>query len=498
MSQRLRRLSNWRPLAAMETTTVQQIAPDERLGRPRHLLWIWFSMNVMPLTLVTGVVGPTVFHLSLVWSCIAIVVGNLIGGLFMALHAAQGPQLAIPQMVQTRSQFGSYGALLVVALVVVEGVGFAASIFVVGGQTLHALAPKVSVDVGVVILAVLATTLLLFGYELFHRFNRAIVALMMLGVVLGYVWIFAVKGLPTSHVAGLGFTGAGFLGMLSVSAVWQIAYAPYVSDYSRYMSPDHKASTSFWTTYGGSVTGSVVTMILGSVAGWASADPNSVGVIENLSGAVGPFLLVVLFIGAIDSAMVNCYTPMLSSVTIGQTLRHRWLPKAGSRAIICLTIVVVSSLLAILGQTGFLTNYTNFLNILLYALAPWTAINLVDFYLLRGGKYDIASILRGDGGVYGRVAWTGVTCYVIGFLIQIPFMNIYPIYGWSGYVSPVASALGGADISWLVGIGLTAPLYLFVERQRFTRPQHSSASVAPLQPVSWPAEVAPEDLFPSR
>ena len=50
-----------------------------------------------------------------------VVVGNTVGGVFMALHSAQGPQLGVPQMVQTRGQFGSYGSLLVIVLVIAVG-----------------------------------------------------------------------------------------------------------------------------------------------------------------------------------------------------------------------------------------------------------------------------------------------------------------------------------------------------------------------------------------
>jgi nucleobase:cation symporter-1, NCS1 family len=44
---------------------------------------------------------------------LAIVVGVLTGTLFMAFHSAQGPQLGLPQMIQSRPQFGYIGALLV-------------------------------------------------------------------------------------------------------------------------------------------------------------------------------------------------------------------------------------------------------------------------------------------------------------------------------------------------------------------------------------------------
>ena len=55
---------------------------------------------------------------------VAIVVGQAVGGVLMALHSAQGPQMGIPQMIQSRAQFGSWGALLVTVIAAVMYVGF--------------------------------------------------------------------------------------------------------------------------------------------------------------------------------------------------------------------------------------------------------------------------------------------------------------------------------------------------------------------------------------
>lgn len=47
---------------------------------------------------------------NLLWSLIAIIGGVLLGTFFMAFHSAQGPQLGLPQMIQSRPQFGYVGA----------------------------------------------------------------------------------------------------------------------------------------------------------------------------------------------------------------------------------------------------------------------------------------------------------------------------------------------------------------------------------------------------
>jgi NCS1 family nucleobase:cation symporter-1 len=93
-------------------------------------------------------------------------------------------------------------------------------------------------------------------------------------------------------------------------------------------------------------------------------------------------------------------------------------------------------------------------------LVPWTAINLVDYYLIHHGSYDVDSFVQADGGIYGRFQWVAIGCYVIGFIIEVPFMS------QELYTGPIAKMLGGADISWIVCLIVISPLYYFVSKGR--------------------------------
>ena len=103
----------------LELATIQPIPLDQRHGTYCDLFTVWFGSNLMLLTIVTGGLAVTVFALPFLWAVSALAVGNLVGAVFMALHAAQGPTLGVPQMVQTRGQFGSLGSLLVIGIVIV-------------------------------------------------------------------------------------------------------------------------------------------------------------------------------------------------------------------------------------------------------------------------------------------------------------------------------------------------------------------------------------------
>jgi NCS1 family nucleobase:cation symporter-1 len=155
---------------------------------------------------------------------------------------------------------------------------------------------------------------------------------------------------------------------------------------------------------------------------------------------------------------MNIYCGSLSALTIGQTLWPNWTPKARARAITATVLLVIALGLALIGKDSFLVKYTDFILLLLYVLVPWTAINLVDYYLVQHGSYDVASFMRADGGIYGRVNVAAVMCYVLGILVQVPFFSS-PMY--TGFA---ARAMHGADISWIVGLLVTSPVYYYAAR----------------------------------
>jgi nucleobase:cation symporter-1, NCS1 family len=446
--------------AVLEARTIQPIPPSGRHGTARDLFTIWFGCNLMLLTVVTGALAATVFDLPFRWAVVALCAGNLVGATFMALHAAQGPVLGVPQMVQTRGQFGSYGALLVVVLVIVMYVGFFVSNLVLSGEALAAARPGIHELPAIALLALISAAAAILGHDLIHAGARVLSWISGIVLVVVSGWIVFVHGLPPLFYTKGTLSTAGILGAVSVAALWQIAYAPYVSDYSRYLPAATGARTAFWATFWGCSLGSAAPMVLGALIGACNAGDDAVRGLVQLTGGLAPVALVAFTLAMLPANAMNLYCGALSTLTIGQTFAPRWSPRAAARAVAVIVLALAAVLLSVRGKDSFLVNYTNFILLLLYVLVPWTAINLVDYYLVRHGKYDVASFLRQDGGLYGRVNVAALVCYLFGILIQVPFMST-PLY-----TGPVAIALHGADVSWLVGLALTSPLYFFLARAR--------------------------------
>ncbi|WP_336697699.1 purine-cytosine permease family protein [Curtobacterium sp. USHLN213] len=463
-------------VAGVETRTVDHIPETERHGKFRNLFTIWFGSNIMMLTIATGVLATAVYGLPIWAAVVALAIGNVLGGVVMALHAAQGPQMGVPQMLQTRAQFGSYGSLLVVVIVVGMYVAFFASNAVLGGQALDGLLHLGSFW-STALIGAISVVGVVFGYRLLHALGTIMTVLAGLVLVAVFVYIGVGHTLPAGTMSSGTVTAAGFMSAVSVAALWQIAYAPYVSDYTRYLPKDTGVRPAFWATFLGCVLGSLITMALGALLGAGFPELDTATGLTHLAPGIGGLALFAFGVGISVTNAMNLYCGSLAVITIGQTVFSKWVPRAWTRSVVAGVLFVVALVIGAAGAGNFLVNLSNFMTLLLCVLIPWTAVNLVDYYAVRHGDYDIASLFRSDGGVYGRVNRYAVICYVLGIAVQLPFINT------AFYEGPVAVALGGIDISWVIGLAVICPLYYVLMRRR------PVAGAAPRDAVAAPAVV---------
>lgn len=437
----------------IEEYTIQPIPLSERHGRTRDLFTIWFALQVGPVAIFTGALGPLLFELSFIWSLVAVVVGCALGTVLLALHSAQGPRLGVPQMIQSRGQFGSAGALLVVLLVVFIFIGYFATTLVTGGLAIQKALGGPSTDFWIVVGGGASVAIAAIGYDAIHRVGAWLTLFGGLAYVAIFIFILA-KGLPSGFLTSGSGKFSSVLAMVGVAAVWMISTAPYVSDYSRYMPPSAASRRStFWATYWGSMAGGLMPMILGiMIAVITGGEPT-----ENLQGLVGAFsgglLLVILGILTLHANSMNLYGGVLCLTTAVQTFRHDWLPGKVLRCAVIVTLSGVSVVIAIVFAENFLATYSEFLSILLYLLTPWSVINLIDYYLVRRGNYDIKSFFARGGGIYGWWNKPALLAYAIGIAVQVPFMST------TRYTGFLYDSLE-VDISWIVCIVVTIPVYL--------------------------------------
>ncbi|MFT8716934.1 purine-cytosine permease family protein [Gluconobacter potus] len=443
---------------SVEVHTIYRIPTEHRHGRVRDLFTVWFSTNMTLLTIVTGALGPKIFDLSLIWAIVAVIAGNLVGAVFMALHAAQGPVLGVPQMVQSRGQFGVWGAVPIIVLVVLMYIGFAASNCVVGGEALDDALPLLGRVPAVLLLAFISLVPCILGYGAIHACSKAVTWLS--GIAVMYCLVVGFWHMPVALLTELHGSVAGFCGMFSIAALWQIAYAPYVSDSSRYLPEDSlSVRNTFWASYGGTVLGTILPMVLGSFLVLQWPGESVVQSLGHLAGAWSAPVLVVLSVSIALANAMSVYCGALSSITIIQTFLPEWRAALRSRVVLTCALLGLSLFFALGMADTFMKSYAAFLDILMAVMVPWTAINLYDYYVLRHGDYDVDSFFRKDGGIYGYVNWAAVGSYVLGVLVEIPFLkNEF----FTGFFVPY---LHKVDVSWLVSLVVTSLFYAAVSRR---------------------------------
>ena len=445
--------------AAIEIRSIDYVPDAERHGGLGSQFSLWLGANLQITAIVTGalavVLGGDVF-----WSLIALCVGQLAGGAVMALHGAQGPQLGLPQMISSRVQFGVYGAIIPLVAVCLMYVGFSASGTVLAGQAVSQLL-GVDDGAGIVIFGCLIVIVTLFGYRLIHLLGRVS---SVVGVA-AFVYMFS--RLLASHdlAALLGvrhFSLNQFLLGMSLSASWQIAYGPYVADYSRYLPRTTRGPAIFAAVGLGSVLGSQIAMTFGVFAAALSGkafEHHEVAYIVGLgsTGAVATLLFFCIAFGKVTVTSLNAYGSFMSMATIVSAFRRGVRVSMFQRLCYVIAMVGLSTLLALLGRHSFLKGFEAFILLLLAVFTPWSAINLVDYYCFTRSRYDVPALSDPDGR-YGRWNTTGIAIYFVGILVQVPFLST------AFYTGPLVAPLGGADISWIVGLVVPGALYYAIVR----------------------------------
>ncbi|HET7356894.1 MAG TPA: cytosine permease [Nocardioidaceae bacterium] len=448
--------SRTRPV--VEVRSIDYVPPSERHGKVWHQGPFWFTGNFVLATMVTGFIGPSL-GLAVGWSVLAVTLGASFGTLFMCFHANQGPTMGLPQMIQSRAQWGVRGAIFPFIAVVFVYIGFNVFDVILAAEGFDTVL-KAPDAVWYIILVAVSVLIAVVGYDLLMLVQRWLSYVLML--VFAIITIKAVTSLDMgSQIAhGGSFSGASFLIVFAAAAGYQISYAVYVSDYSRYLPEDSSAVGVIAWTYLGAAGSAIWLMSLGAVLGSALPSSDVVTTVrqvgDSLVSGFGTFAVIVSAIALVTIMSVNAYGAMLTSAS-GVDAFKKVNPTVRLRVVGIVVISAIAFIVALSIPTNYLGSFNNFVILMLYFLVPWTAVNLVDFYFVRHGHYAILEIFN-PSGIYHRWAWRGLVAYFAGLVCMIPFVAL------TFFEGPVTKLLGGADVSFAVGLAVAGYLYYLFSR----------------------------------
>jgi NCS1 family nucleobase:cation symporter-1 len=432
---------------ALERHGIAHVDPARRHGSPRNQFSVRFAPVIYLAAIYIGA-GGGALGLGFTGSVTAIVLANLLGSVLTGLCAAMGPRLGMPQLPMGRASFGYYGNFLPSFLSLLVFIGYYSVGTVLGSKSLAALL-HTPYPVTVVAVAVLSVLIGIYGYRILHLVGRYITVASIVVLTLATIMLLVHGGGSGARatVSG-GDHWAAWLVLFTGAFAYTASWAPYASDYSRYLPADSKPSSVATAATTGLFASTTWMMLLG--AGLITLAPHG-DVLDTFGVALPDWLryLVLLTLGlsAIPHNAVNLYSGAMATLTCDLRL-PQWVTVAIGGAI---GLVLALAF----GGDGFQHNFQLFLQAVSYYITPWLAVLLLDYFLFRrsGRRYPPAADFYTPGGAFGRFGVRGLAALLTGMLVSVPFVSI------EFYTGPIAALLKGADISYFVSAAVAAAVF---------------------------------------
>jgi nucleobase:cation symporter-1, NCS1 family len=435
----------------VENRHIDHIPAGARHGKPWHQFAFWWGANVNVFNVVLGAVTVSI-GLTFWWALIAIGAGTLIGALLIALHATQGPRMGVPQSIQSRGQFGFYGSAFLFPAVLLLNVGFIAAELVIQAQAMNGVTSALSIPAWILLLALPSVVIGIFGYRWIHAVMQATAIVVGVSLIIMFIQGLRHGALPAHETTLARPTTGLFLAGVALLVIDLLSFGPFVSDYTRYLPAQTNGRRLFWAIYAGNVLATFASCAVGA---YLAALLPSLGPVAAIGTVSGKWALIIMALSLMNANTFNAYTGAFQVLAFTGMWRRFRSESVAVRLIPYLCVMAAGVVTAYLGYTSFVTNLTNFLDVLLVIFIPWSAVNLADYFLVRHGTYDVASFFAADG-TYGRFAWRGLLAYATGLAAEWPFVS------QPDYIGPLVKTLGGADISWLIGWFTAAIIYLLL------------------------------------
>jgi nucleobase:cation symporter-1, NCS1 family len=432
---------------ALGTSVVDGAVPEEHQSMPlENVFWSHFSRNLGPSGWVIGVL-VVIIGLNFWWGLLALVIGNILGSLPVAFCATMGPVTGLTQMEDSRFAFGRSGTRLPSLINWLCCVGWDAVNNVPSTIALVVLLTLAGVTIpfwaGLALLAALQMAASIYGHDVVQLMQKYLGYVLLL--VFGITGVMAItKGGMLATTAQPVTLGTFLLGV-SLVASYNVAWAPYSADYTRYLPKTTSKTWIFALSFAGMLASGVAIELCGLLTASKFPDTSPTALIKSivaLTGNFAPIALLAVAISSVATNSLNDNTASYSLISAGVKL---------PRYLSAIVTAVLGFILAAAGAGQFATLYANYLVVLVYWVSPWVAIVLTDWYFLH----------RSADLHYARGWAPGAWIFAIVTVLTIVLFSSTEVY-----TGPIAKLLGGTDIGYFVGFFGAAGAYYLVRRPR--------------------------------
>ena len=454
-----------------ELTVIPESAKTTDL---RGQFWIWAGANIAPINWILGALGVTM-GLGLLETIAVLVVGNAIGMSLFGMFVVIGQRTGVTGMVLSRAVFGRRGAYVPAAVQALLCIGWCAINTWIVLDLVMALLGRVGlvdpdlnnhaarIVVAGVIMSI-QVAIAWFGYRVISAFERWTVPPTV--VVLVAMTAVAWSGLDVDwgYAGDATLTGAQHVAavttvMTAIGIGWGITWLGYAGDYSRFVSQTVPARKLFAASALGQFIPVIWLGALGATLATLSSSSDPGEIIVDAYGVLAIPVLLLVVHGPLATNILNIYTCAVSTQALDIRIHRQVLNVViGVVAMACVVFFVLNGEFAetidawLVGIVGW--------------VAPWAAVVLVHWFGVARQQVDAAALLTPAGSsTLPAVRTTALIALAVGIACTWLFM-----YGMIPVMQgPIATALGGVDLSWLAG-GLTAALtYAALELPRRVR-----------------------------
>ncbi|QRF24169.1 allantoin permease [Alicyclobacillus sp. TC] len=423
----------------IEPYGVEVIPQEERQKNSWSQLTLWFGCNLTIADFALGFL-PVSLGLPLWATLAALLLGNVVGSLLVGALASMGPKYGLPQLVIGRFSFGIKGEYLPAAFNFLSTVGWFAVNNILGTFGLQTLLPGIPFFILSLGLVVIQGVVAILGHHFIHIYER------IMSIVLGV--LFLVVSVRLVQHSSVFFSyhphPSNVWPLFAIMAAATFSYvgswAPYASDYSRYLKNDTSSARIVSFAAIGNFLSSFWLELVGlGVALLAKNSSNSIAALHSVMGSFGDLAVIAIILGGTAADALNLYSNALSALAIDIRL-----PRSVMTVITCLLGLILSWI----GAGSFENNYENFLLLLGYWITPWVGVLLADFWKNQFQTRTVTSLRL-----------SRLLAFIIGILVSIPFMSS------SLYEGPIAKALGGTDLTFIVGFLVAFTLTWFLPKE---------------------------------
>lgn len=441
----------------IEEIGLEPIPAEKQGGNPRSLLGMWWGGQFTYVSIVIGAI-PVLLGLSWWQSITAILVGGVLGSIIVGLSGFLGPQTHTGTIVNTRALFGIKGNLLWELLNWITVAGWVGANSVLAALALIQLAGLIGLEgvvvkiISVLIVLAVQVIIAIFGIKAVISSERifAIVTTILVLILLVFV-------LPKMN---FNFAGAGLAGkdktamwLLAVAIVFTgpLSWVNYGSDYTRYYPQSTSLKAIFNWAFLGMFIPTIIIYPVGAALATVVDMSDPVASLPNIlpTWFLAPFLFIVIW-SCVANNVLNTYTAGLALLALHVKVKRTISVSLVGivAAIFCYYAVFVYNFVPIFQQ---------FLLIQMLWLSPWIALMLMDF-VFRRDRYDVQGLhLWGKGSYWydNGINWAGLAIMLLSIAAELPFANEALFH-----TKLATDTLGGADISYFVGIIAAVILYL--------------------------------------